>query len=268
MKITRLALALVVLCLLVTSMALAQGNAYGHYKHNNVDPASTDPLAVNWLCETDWDSQTGVATIAFTIDNLAELIAANELVTANWTNITVDATEEIVIDSLSLGLEGDPAINLNFGVSGGKNGATFHIVAPLLTFPTLVNAQAVASATVTVTDYQLLRNGATANGLIGSKYYEARYNTSTVLYDLVQGPITVLATDPASYSAPPDNGPVQAIGTVSSMQSEWWFNITARDNVSGTSSYAIVGDPVPEPSTLLALFGGLVGVAGIARRRR
>ena len=255
----------IVLCLVAAAGPVMAGNAYGLYKHTT-DSTGTDELATNWTCDTSYDSATGVATVQFTVDNLAELLATPGLVTASWSNIVIDAEQEITIDSLIMGLDGDPAINLNFAVSGGNSGATFHIVSTELAFPTLTNCVGIASAGVTVTDYLLMQDGATANGLFGGKFYEARYNASSIYGDLVSGPVVIPAGGGTQTVS--ENGTLQNLGTVSSMQSEFFFDVTAKDQVSGTSSYAIAGIPVPEPSGIIALISGLLGATAIIRRRK
>jgi len=258
-------ISVLVLCLMIAAGPVMAGNAFGLYKHTT-DTTNTDPLASTWTCDTSYDPETGVATVQFTVDNLAELLANPGLVTARWSNIVIDAEQEITIDSLIMGLDGDPAINLNFAVSGGNSGATFHIVSAALTFPTLTDCVGIASAGITVTDYLLTQDGATANGLFGGKFYEARYNTSSIYGDLVSGPVVIPAGGGTQTVS--ENGTLQNLGTVSSMQSEFFFDITAKDLVSGTSSYAIAGTEIPEPSGIIALVTGLVGTIAVIRRRK
>lgn len=265
MRLSKLILLFVVLCLLAASGSAMAGYAYGKIKHA-ADTNGTDPLAAAWTCDTTYDSETGVATVELAIDNLAQLVANPGLVTASWNNIVIDAQQEIVIDSLIMGLDADPAINLNFAVSGGTSGATFHILSAPLAFPTLANCQGIATAGVSVTDYLLTKNGATANGLFGGKFYQARYNTTSIYGDLVSGPIVIPAGGGTQTVS--EDGALLDLGNVSGMQSEFFFNVSAKDQVSGTSSYAIVGTPVPEPSAVVALLTGLIGLTGAIRRRK
>ncbi len=264
MRVSTLNCLLVVACVILATGPAMAGNAYGHYKH---DPGS-DPLSDNWTCDTSYNPDTGEVSVGFTIDNMPDVISAGDTVLCSWSNITIDPVEEIYINSLQIGLMGDPEVDLVFGVTGGKtNVTTFHILSPLLEVQTHTDCIGYATAAVTVTDYLLLRNGATANGLFAGDFYEARYNTSAVYDDLVPGPISVGSTGTASATGS-ETGEVQSFGTVTSMQTEFAFNITPRDQVSGTSAFAIEGTIVPEPASAVALLSGVIGLLGVIRRRR
>ena len=260
MRFSRLTLMFAVLCILAAAGAAYAGNAYGHLKHA-VDTNNSDPLAAKWSCDTSFDPATKLATIEFTIDNLAQLLSTAGMVNASWSNIAID-DDGSMIDNLQLGLDGDPVINLSFSVTAGNAGTTFHIISGLLGPLGLANADAAATAGVTVTDSLMTMNGATANGLLGGKFYRATYNGASTLPDLVNGPVVVPANGTLTVSG---TDPWQNVGAVNSMQSEFYFNLTASDLASGTSSFAVV--PIPEPGAMLALLTGLIGFAGIARRK-
>ena len=161
----------------------------------------------------------------------------------------------------------DPVVNLNFAVQAGASTTTFMIASSLLTFPTLTNPQAAASAAFSVTDFN--GNSATLNGQTGtgsSFGYLAQYNgfagsqSGTTFAESIPtvgagsfGTNTVSANTPgAGYSVIP--------GAITSMSTAIKFTLSRFDLASGTTSFVIT----PEPSSMLLLvLGGLFA----ARRR-
>jgi len=165
------------------------------------------------------------------------------------------------IEGLSVHLEADPAVSLSFAVTAGVVDTTVVISSPVITFPALVNPDAYATATMTLTDNN--SNGATATGqFAGPTSYEATYNGSVNWAHLV-GTLTALPDGSAIGNGrqPSPTGRTAINATVSSIQSEYNFVLTAGDSASGTSRF----DVVPEPATL-ALLG--FGAALVAMRRR
>lgn len=218
---------------------------------NVVQPPSTDGWTITSKIVGDKFEITPV------IDNLSEVLNCTDLVTKRFEN--VDLGNGALLTYLDVGLDADPQIVLNFAVTAGNADQTFDIISPLA-FATVNPAQATATAYVGVTDNN--GGGATVTGLIaGPKMFEASYNGGTVFADLVKSPLVA----PANGS----NGASETkawtnIGSVSSMKSEFYFTLTAGDGASGTSSYKLV----PEPSSILALLGGLGSLCGLAWRRR
>lgn len=168
------------------------------------------------------------------------------------------------INSLNVAFEVDPAISLNFSATAGAADTTFTVTSVLLNFPAMANPLAYATAGITATD----NNGDTAvvTGLQpGSKAYEARYNGASVFADLVN-PIVTLPFDTlvGSERLPTPAPNWQLIpGSVTSMQTEFQFKLSALDQVGATSRFEII---TPEPATLGLLLGG--GVMLLHRRRR
>lgn len=159
----------------------------------------------------------------------------------------------------------DPVVQVNFSVSAGSLMTSFTVNSPLLSFATINNAAARASAGITVTDTD--GNGATAAAANQPAMYLSQYNGfvpgGTLFADLISGPIVAAAFDSASANASsPGGGLFTPIANpVSDMSARYRFTLTANDEASGTSSYEIV----PAPGTIALLgMGGLLA----ARRRR
>ena len=91
-----------------------------------------------------------------------------------------------------------------------------------------------------------------------------QYNGGTVFSQLVPG----FTVGPLGSSASSQNSGLQTItGSVSSIQSFFDFTLSANDEASGTSNFAVT----PEPSSLVLLLGaavmGLLGARRGMRRR-
>ena len=167
------------------------------------------------------------------------------------------------VNGLSCSMLSDPAVFLDFSVHAVATG-NFTFDSGVLSFPTIAVPAAFATAAMTLT-----ADGSTATltgNFAGGHSYEATYNGGTVFADL-----------DSTFTSPPDTSAVEterfpAVGTtpigvpVSSMRAQWDFNLTANDDASGTSRYDI--EPVPDASTLMLAFAGVVPLAGCLVRRR
>jgi hypothetical protein len=171
------------------------------------------------------------------------------------------------IDSIGVQLDGDPAVALNFAVTAGSSAALISIVSSTVTFDPLLNADAFATASLTLTDNN--GNGAYANGLLGGKSYEARFNGGT----LFAGLLTPLMVGANATNTASDRFPVAGTqiipGLTSSIQSQFSFLLSPRDSASGTSRFQvnIPTNNVPEPSTYVLAMLGMAG-AWLIRRRK
>jgi hypothetical protein len=158
------------------------------------------------------------------------------------------------IESLKLTVAEDPESGVEFGVRAGNSPMTYSFF-DSITFASMVNPTAEASAAITLTDRG--GGGATITGLFGGKTHEATYNSgSTVFADLVSG-----FSGSGSSTASETTGSVSISGTVSGIESEFHFTLSAKDAASGTSTFSVT----PEPATVALL--GLGGLALLRRKR-
>ena len=186
----------------------------------------------------------------------------------NWVlsdPIDIMAGDVLLATIKELGFQSDvePYVNLRFAVEAGATDTTFDISSAVVSFDPLMDVVAYASAGVTLTSNA---DGAMITGLFDDGMsYEARYNSSTVFADLVAG-FSISGDDTVTHrDRKPASGYDPIAGTVSSIQSEFKFILSALDQASGTSRFEALGVAVPEPATM-----GLLALGGLAliRRRR
>lgn len=164
------------------------------------------------------------------------------------------------ITCLKLTMDSDPEVGIEFGVRAGSTLTTFDILSDIVLFDALVNPQAYASAGVTLTDRPTV-SGAAITGLFDQgKTHQARYNSSSVFANLVSGFGIPSGTLTASEEKGNEFSMITIGDTLTSIESEFHFTLSARDSASGTSNFVVI----PEPTTI-ALLG--LGVLGFLRRK-
>jgi hypothetical protein len=177
--------------------------------------------------------------------------------------VLTDASGDCIAKILELtwSADTDPSVNLHFSVQAGAADTNFTFDAMAPSFAPMTNPAAVASSSLTLTDTD--GNGATITGLEGgNSCYAAIYNGSVTWAPLNQG---YTFSDPLDGVTETDRQPLTGFGTifdtVSSIQSEYSFTLSANDEASGTSTFNVT----PEPATLSLLVLG--GLAMLKRRR-
>lgn len=241
------ALALALICLLSVS-------AYGDF--------------VGPLVRIEVENDEGSGMIEFPVDLAGLPIPSQAIEKIEW---AIENSHSIfsannpgnalaVLEGLSVTLDGDPAVSLNFSLTSGGSDTTVTITSALISFAPIVNPDAYAVAGVTLTDNN--SNGATATGLQpGVKLYEATYNSSVGWADLV-GSLSALVDNTAiGNERKPLVGRQVIPATVSGIHSEFKFILSAGDSISATSRFYVI----PEPA-VMSLLG--IGALALLRRRR
>jgi hypothetical protein len=159
----------------------------------------------------------------------------------------------------------DPAVYLSFAVVAGAIDTEFTVRSALLSFPTIANPAARASANFTLTDGGD-DDGAQLIGL-GGMAFTADYNGFVPGGTQFTQLIPQLTVAPGDGSANlneiyPIGGDYTALGTpASDMSSQISFSLSANDLASGASNYELMA--IPEPCGLLLV----LVCAGAIRRR-
>lgn len=172
----------------------------------------------------------------------------------------MDGADEIFeLSSASITVIADPMVSLNFNVVAGQQNTVFTVNSAVLSFAPLANAVGRATAAVSVSD--LTGDGATFTPWGGGahrSYYNGGGNT---FQELIASPIVAGSLSSASSS---DTFPAvgyQSIGTtLTDIESEWVFTLSAGDLASGTSEFEVI----PAPASMVL---GLAAMAGLRRRR-
>jgi hypothetical protein len=165
------------------------------------------------------------------------------------TSDTLIGDDGAVLENLTLNINADPEVGIEFGFRAGSTATVFNLESEVLTFEAMTNPEASASAGITLTDRN--SNGATITGLLpNGKTYQAWYNNSSVYSNLVSG---------FSISGKTQTNSQETSGTiydsVTSIASKFSFRLSAADSASGTSTFVVV----PEPATLFVLgIGSLI----------
>lgn len=202
--------------------------------------------------------------------SVQDILIATSGGTADWTlptssPLSIMAGNVLLgkVTELSIQTDDDPFINLRFAVEAGNTDTTFDISSAVVNFSPLLNPQAYASAGVTLTsDF----DGAAITGLFSGMNYQARYNSSTVYSDLVAGFSILGDQTVVRFQREPASGYETISDTISSIQSEFNFTLSAFDQASGTSRFEVIMPPtIPEPATFSLL--ALSGLAMLRRRK-
>jgi len=169
---------------------------------------------------------------------------------------TLDAAS-VRIENNREGFGPSQLLSLNFQVLAGAQNTVFSVDSAVLSFAAISNAQGRASAAVTVTD---INGGGATYTPMGAGAYGAYYNGSNLFQNLI-GTVTA---DP--FSTGDSNEAFPAVGftgigaSLTDIQSDWNFTLSAGDIAAGTSEFEII----PAPATAVL---GLAGLAGLRRRR-
>ena len=205
---------------------------------------------------SEWGSYDPV-THAWTYDMPADLILYSGTTILGY------------VGALHIELLEDPEVNLTFSVQAGTQPTTFHVASSLITFPTIGNPEGRASAGYTVTDFNGDGAALTGIGETGGGYL-AKYNGwagdfppggTTFSEELPSITAGMFGSNSDDFEDPVGGGFRDISGSVSSISSLAYFQLTPRDLASGTSNFQVT----PEPS-ILALFA--VGGLTLLRRRR
>lgn len=182
--------------------------------------------------------------------------------------LTLAGSGGATVNGLSLTLAGDPGVSLGFSVVAGLTDQTFTITSSIVSFAAIVDPLAYASAAITLTDTD--GNGASLTGqYAGGKSYEARYNVAnTVFTHIIDSFSAAAESSEARALRDPVSGRTLISASVTQIQSQFNFLLTANDQASGTSRFDIIEQPIPEPGTLLLVGSGVLTAVGLLRRRR
>jgi len=172
------------------------------------------------------------------------------------------------IEKLKLSGKADPEIGIEFGVRAGSLDTTFTINSGAETFVDITNPDAYASAAITLTD-RASPTGAMITGLFaGGKANQAVYNGATLFANLVDG-FSISNSSGDNHEAKGNESSMITINdTLTSIESNFYFTLSARDSASGTSTFVVTPEPAvvtPEPATL-CLLG--FGVLSVIRRKK
>jgi hypothetical protein len=156
------------------------------------------------------------------------------------------------INSLTLWLN-DPTVSLGFAVTAGPIATTFSISSITVSFPPLVNPGGFASASMTLTSNPPLTASSVTGLFPGSKAYQAQYNGATGVFANLVSPLGTTTSTSGSEQFPVVPGYAPIVGTVSDIESQFWFTLSSQASASGTSSFVVV----PEPSSVWLALAGL-----------
>jgi hypothetical protein len=255
------------LLLSVASIAMFSIPALSH--------AAMSTYVIDISGQSSTDSAPTTVPISFTWDPTVPGWSNYSLVTPSSPVAIGDAG---TLKMLTVDVDNDPGVKLNFNVSSPNSTSTFTISSPVLSFAPIVNPTGFASSALTLTDNTGDNNGGTYTGGTltgnlptgsGGNAYEADYNGSTDFANL-NGNFSATGTTVSDGGATrsPLSGNTTVAGTVSSISSQYGFTLSPLMSASGTSNFSLnPPNNIPEPTTAaIALVASTVGL--MARRRK
>ncbi len=230
-------------------------------------PAAVQAEFIGPIVTVNVTSQAGDATLSWTVPDPSPDGDSNQAVISIDESVSLKGGSGDFIaelSDLSVTLNGDPAVDLEFAVNAGAFDTTFTITSAVVDFDALTNPFAFASAAVTLTDRDPYPgNGGSLNVVAPHDgLYQATYNAGTGFADLVG---SLSKSDAGSIAADSFTSLLTIAGDVTEIQSQFQFTVSANDSASGTSRFEVT--PVPEPVTMHLLLAGWVGLL-VWRRRR
>ena len=173
------------------------------------------------------------------------------------------------INELDSTFDSDPVVTLHFSVEALSSDTTFTISSAVVSFSPTTGPLSVVSSSLTLTDAD--GDGAALTGLeSGGNAYRAIYNggvswaclnSSYSFTDSFDSQTENIRNPAGGFTVIPD--------TLSSIQSEYSFTLSANDEASGSSTFNVqpVGGTVPEPLTMIAVSMGIAALGSYIRRR-
>lgn len=172
------------------------------------------------------------------------------------------------LNQVSLFMFDEHRVALGFAVTAGANDTEFDIRSTLLSFSDRDQAEGAASSGLTLTDSSGTPDGADLTALFPSgAVWEAHYNGTEAgvdgdVFAALLGDLTTTTTTTEFENVPATAGDYLPIpGSVFNMSTRYWFNLTAGDQASGTSTFVVI--PTPAATVVLSL----AGLSMIRRRR-
>jgi hypothetical protein len=223
------------------------------------------------LCALVITANAGLVAVTVTANDEAHTFYGRTVASpdGSWECLLVAPAQEYVfsdgsaVTDLILRMVDDPEVGIEFGVRANSSATTFSILSEVVVFAPMVNPTAYASAGVTLTD-RTPTAGATITGLFaGGKTHQARYNGSSVFANLVSGFSIGSGSQTNSEEYGNAFSMITINDTLTSIESEFKFTLSGKDSASGTSNFVVV----PEPSSIIALVGGLGSLLAFRRRR-
>ena len=204
------------------------------------------------------------------VDNMDALANYNGLVSRTWGDPTgsdpskyLELGNGAFLQSMTVRIDADPRVSVEFYVVAGPTGGLFTLTSDVVSFANLASCDAAATAALTVTDRD--GDGAMATGGYDNGcFYQAIYNDTSTFCYLIQKPMSTAGycSDTSKDNVPP----WVPMNDIYNISAQFKFHLSPNDSASGTSNFVVV--PVPEPSAMLSLLTGVVGLVGFVRRRR